>query len=174
MSRSAHVVLAGALVQLRPATATDAARLTEILAEDGVASWWGIWEIDRVQRDLIASDGGTVAFVIESDGQVVGAITYLEENEPEYRHASLDIFLHPGWHGRGLGADAIRVLARHLFDSRGHHRLSIDPAAHNQRAIRSYARVGFRRVGLMRRYERGRNGTWHDGLLMDLLAEELM
>ena len=25
----------------------------------------------------------------------------------------------------------------------------------------------------MRRYERGRDGTWHDGLLMDLLADEL-
>jgi aminoglycoside 6'-N-acetyltransferase len=25
----------------------------------------------------------------------------------------------------------------------------------------------------MRRYERGPDGTWHDGLLMDLLADEL-
>jgi aminoglycoside 6'-N-acetyltransferase len=25
----------------------------------------------------------------------------------------------------------------------------------------------------MRRYERGVDGTWHDGLLMDLLAEDL-
>jgi hypothetical protein len=24
----------------------------------------------------------------------------------------------------------------------------------------------------MRKYERGRGGTWHDGLLMDLLADE--
>jgi aminoglycoside 6'-N-acetyltransferase len=39
-------------------------------------------------------------------------------------------------------------------------------------AIRCYVAVGFRRVGLMRKYERGRDGTWHDGLLMDLLAEE--
>jgi aminoglycoside 6'-N-acetyltransferase len=28
-------------------------------------------------------------------------------------------------------------------------------------------------VGVMRRYERGPDGTWHDGLLMDLLPEEL-
>ena len=25
---------------------------------------------------------------------------------------------------------------------------------------------------MMRRYERGADGSWHDGLLMDLLAEE--
>jgi aminoglycoside 6'-N-acetyltransferase len=83
------------------------------------------------------------------------------------------VTLHPRWHGRGLGADAVRRLARHLFEDRGHHRITIDPAAHNERAIRAYRRVGFRPVGVMRRYERGGDGTWHDGLLMDLLPEEL-
>jgi aminoglycoside 6'-N-acetyltransferase len=73
---------------------------------------------------------------------------------------------------QGLGSEAIRVLARHLFEERGHHRLTIDPAAANERAIRAYERVGFRAVGLMREYERGPDGTWHDGLLMDLLARE--
>jgi aminoglycoside 6'-N-acetyltransferase len=33
--------------------------------------------------------------------------------------------------------------------------------------------VGFRRVGIMRRYERGADGTYHDGVLMDLLPEDL-
>jgi RimJ/RimL family protein N-acetyltransferase len=33
---------------------------------------------------------------------------------------------------------------------------------------------GFRPVGILRRYERDADGVgWHDGLLMDLLAEEL-
>jgi len=32
--------------------------------------------------------------------------------------------------------------------------------------------VGFKPVGIMRKYECGSDGTWHDGLLMDLLAEE--
>jgi aminoglycoside 6'-N-acetyltransferase len=41
-------------------------------------------------------------------------------------------------------------------------------------AIRCYASVGFRPVGIMWRYERDvRRGGWHDGLLMELLAEEL-
>ena len=49
----------------------------------------------------------------------------------------------------------------------------IDPAADNHRAVRCYEKVGFRPVGVMRRYERGADGTWHDGLFMDLLADEL-
>lgn len=68
----------------------------------------------------------------------------------------------------------IRVLARYLIDERGHHRLTIDPAADNHAAIRAYEKVGFRSVGVMRRYERGPDGTWHDGLFMELLAHELI
>jgi aminoglycoside 6'-N-acetyltransferase len=65
-------------------------------------------------------------------------------------------------------------VARHLIRDLGHHRITIDPAADNEAAIRCYAKVGFRPVGVMRRYERGPDGTWHDGLLMDLLADELI
>jgi aminoglycoside 6'-N-acetyltransferase len=49
----------------------------------------------------------------------------------------------------------------------------IDPAADNAAAIACYRKVGFRPVGIMRQYERGPEGEWHDGLLMDLLAAEL-
>jgi aminoglycoside 6'-N-acetyltransferase len=68
----------------------------------------------------------------------------------------------------------VRTLARHLVHDRGHHRLVIDPAADNLAAVRSYAAVGFRPVGVMRRYERDVDGGgWHDSLMMDLLAEDL-
>jgi len=66
----------------------------------------------------------------------------------------------------------VRLLADHLLDDRGHHRLTIDPAAGNERAIRCYEAVGFRRVGIMRRYERGADGVFHDGLLMELVRED--
>jgi len=72
-----------------------------------------------------------------------------------------------------VGTDAVRTMARHLVADHGHHRLVIDPAADNTAAIRSYTKVGFRPVGILRQYERGADGTWHDGLLMDLLADEI-
>ncbi len=118
-------------------------------------------------------DDETERFAIELDGRVVGTVQFHEENEPDYRHAGLDIFLDGPHQGQGIGVDALRTLARYLVEVRGHHRLTIDPSAANERAIRAYARVGFRPVGVMRRYERGSDGTFHDGLLMDLLADEL-
>ena len=90
-----------------------------------------------------------------------------------YQYASIDIAVRSAWQGQGIGPESIRTLARHLVDDRGYHRLTIDPAAHNRNAIRAYERVGFKPVGVMRKYERGPDGTWHDGLLMDMLAEEL-
>jgi aminoglycoside 6'-N-acetyltransferase len=165
--------LHGEFVTLRPPTAADVPPLTEILAHPVVAAWWGHWDRDRVHREFVDPGDESVPFAVELDGQVIGYIQYWEETDPDYRHAGIDIFLHPSSHGRGLGADAVRTLARYLFDVRGHHRLTIDPAVHNERAIRSYQSVGFRPVGVMRRYERGPDGTWHDGLLMDLLPEEL-
>jgi aminoglycoside 6'-N-acetyltransferase len=62
---------------------------------------------------------------------------------------------------------------RYLIDERGHHRLTIDPAADNAEAIRAYEKVGFRPVGVLREYWRAPGGAWRDGLLMDLLASEL-
>ena len=79
----------------------------------------------------------------------------------------------PGRQGHGHGPVALRLAARWLVDERGHHRITIDPAARNARAIRAYRAVGFRDIGIMRRYERSPDGVWEDGLLMDLLADEL-
>ncbi|WIX88643.1 GNAT family protein [Amycolatopsis sp. DG1A-15b] len=160
----------GDRVRLRPIGPADRARLREILATPEVARWWG--DPDREVEGLYEVEEGDTVYAIELDGEVVGLIQSCEEPDPQYRHAGIDISVHPAFHGRGVGTDAIRALAGHLF-AQGHHRLTIDPAASNEAAIRVYAKVGFRPVGVLRQYERGPDGTWHDGVLMDLLAGEL-
>ncbi|MEV4489711.1 GNAT family protein [Micromonospora coxensis] len=166
-------MLRGRSVTLRPVTDADVPALAAIRATPEVRRWWrgGDDQVAAVRADL--ADDGLTVYAIEHDGRVVGAIQWYAESDPDYRHAGLDVFLDPEVRGAGLGGDAIRTLARHLFDDHGHHRLVIDPAAANTAAIRAYAKVGFRPVGVMRRYERAEDGTWHDGLLMDMLAGDL-
>ena len=125
----------------------------------------------EVEKDFDEPD--SVAYVIELENHVVGWIQYEAEEEPDYRHASLDIVLAPPHQNRGLGPEALRGAIRWLAEARGHHRFTIDPALENERAVRAYSKVGFRPVGIMRRAERGADGLWHDSLLMDLLTEEL-
>lgn len=164
--------LHGTLVTLRSAAPDDVATLAEIRLKPEVRARWRGGDDMRaeVESDLAEPDVRT--YVIEYENSVVGAIQWGAESEPDYRHASIDIYLDPSVHGRGLAPDAIRALATHIFGHHGHHRITIDPAADNAAAIRAYEKVGFKPVGIMRAYERGADGTWHDGLLMDLLAEE--
>jgi aminoglycoside 6'-N-acetyltransferase len=156
---------------LRPANLDDAAVVLEILSQPEVSQWWPGETLDSLRTTLTSTDEHS--FLVIEDDRPVGFIQYYENPDDEYRHAGIDIALHPGAHGRGLGTDAVRTLAHHLVGTRGHHRLIIDPAAANTRAIHCYEKVGFRAVGVMREYERGADGSFHDGLLMDLLAAEL-
>lgn len=162
-------ILRGQRVALRLATIADVPALAAIRATPEVATRW--LPPDDLEGEITEDDAER--FAIEVDGEVCGLIQWSEETDPMYRHAGIDIYLDPAVHGKGLGSDAVRTLARHLIEVHGHHRLVIDPAADNAAAIACYAKVGFKPVGVMRRYERGIDGTWHDGLLMDLLAEEL-
>jgi len=168
-----HPVLTGRRVRIRPGRPGDAGRLRAILAEPSVSRWWGAPDPLDVIEDELRGDEEGLLLVMEIGGKVAGGIQYSEEDDPMYRHAGIDIYLGTRFQGRGAGTEAVALLARYLFEERGHHRITIDPAAHNERAIRSYAKVGFRPVGVMRRYERGGDGTWHDGLLMDLVQGEL-
>jgi Acetyltransferases, including N-acetylases of ribosomal proteins len=160
--------IAGQTVVLRPATADHVRTFLDILRHKEIATWWGGYDLERVRRELL----GPNCYAIELAGEVAGLIIYREELDPDHKHAALDIALHPDYQNQGLGSDALRALSQWLF-ARGHHRVTIDPGADNDRAVRSCMRAGFRKVGVMRRYERGADGTWHDCVLMELLDDDL-
>lgn len=163
--------LRGQRAVLVPVTAEHVPDLRRILRTPEVRQRWGD---EAASAQWPFDDPSATRFTIMVDGSVRGMVQYGEEDEPAYRHASIDIFLDPAVHRQGVGRDTILTLARYLVTERDHHRLVIDPAADNEPAIRCYTAVGFRPVGIMRRYERDADGTgWHDGLLMDLLAEDL-
>jgi aminoglycoside 6'-N-acetyltransferase len=164
------VILSGPRVTLRSTTADDAERLLPIRNEPEVRRWWS--DLEPGEMEEFVADEHSLA--IELDGEVIGAVQFGEEEDPMYRHANIDVYVTAARHGQGFGSEAVRLLAKHLLAERRHHRITIDPAATNTAAIRAYEKVGFRPVGVMRSYERGPDGTWHDGLLMELLEGELV
>jgi RimJ/RimL family protein N-acetyltransferase len=164
--------LHGDRVTLAPVAPAHVPELIRILRTPEVRCRWGD---EAASPQWPFDDPHETRFAVLVHGSVCGLVQYGQEDEPMYRHASIDIFLDPAWHGQGIGRDAVRTLARHLVEDKGHHRIVIDPAADNEAAIRCYSAIGFRPVGLMRAYERDVDGAgWHDGLLMDLLADELI
>ena len=164
--------LRGERIELRATSPVDLDELQRIVSTPEVARWWN--PHTRAQLDEWLADHDARHWTIRVAGATAGHIQATEENEPDFRHAGIDLFLDPDFHGRGLGRECVRVVAKWLLDERGHHRIVIDPAAANVGAIRCYEAVGFQRVGVMRSYWFDRTvEQWVDGLLLDLLRGEL-
>jgi aminoglycoside 6'-N-acetyltransferase len=166
--------LVGRSVILVPMRAEHIEPLVAILGEPSVERWWPSTD-DAGRRHHLEPEEDVIGFAILAlpGRDVIGYLQTAEETDPDFRHAGIDLFLSGERQGRGHGPDAIRTAIRWLIAERGHHRITIDPAADNAQAIRAYEKVGFRRVGILRRYQRFADGAWRDGLLMEMLAEEL-
>ena len=116
-----------------------------------------------------STDPGTVPFSVLLGDRVVGPgpVRRGSSRRPTGTRASTCSST-TAVHGRGLGRDAVRTMAGLPGVRRAGPPPAgwIDPAADNVAAIRAYTSVGFRPVGVLRRYERDRDGRgWHDGLL---------
>jgi aminoglycoside 6'-N-acetyltransferase len=164
--------LTGPRVTLRPPSPEESDRMADAVAADPVAG--PRWSTDPATMRRWLAEEELNLLVVEVAGALVGIVDFEEVLEPEYHSAGMDIALLECCIGKGLGTEVLQVLGAWLIDARGHHRLTIDPAVDNARAIRAYEKIGYRRIGIARCYERGPDGVWHDNLLMDMLAEELV
>lgn len=151
------------MTQIRPATEADVPAVVELLADPGVTRWWGATPAADVREELATS------FVVVVDGEVAGWLQVDEETWFQGPRVAFDIALADRFQGRGHGPAALRLAIAH-FAARGHHRFTIDPAVANEHAIRAYAAVGFKPVGVLRSSFRAtREDPFADDLLMDLV-----
>ena len=155
-----------AVVTLRPIGEHDVPELRRMLATPEVRARWGPVPVGFPVGD----DPKATRFGIVADGRLAGLIQYTEEPEPDFRHAWIDLFVDPVRHGQGIGTAAVTTLVEHLVRERGHHRITIDPAADDAAAIRCYEKAGFRRVGVLEAAWRDpASGCWADVLLMEFV-----
>lgn len=153
---------------LRSTLQEDAPVLRDELAQPSVATWWG----PEPAGFPLADDPDAQRLTVLLGDEVAGLVQFYEEDDPDFRHAAIDIFLADAFQGRGLGTEALEALVGWLVAERGHHRVTIDPAADNAPAIRSYEKAGFRTVGVTRRSWRHHPSLeWRDALLMEWLAD---
>jgi len=119
---------------LRPADDRDIDRLVAWHDDPEVARYWDDERFthaemaERLDRDDVG------AWIVEADGEPVG---FLQTHEQ-----GLDMFLIPSARGRGLGPDAARAMTRHLL-AQGRTRVTVDPYAWNEGAVRAWQRAGF-------------------------------
>ncbi len=82
-----------------------------------------------------------------ADQQIIGEIT-LDDIKPFSTNVFVGISIGeaPLW-GKGFGSDAMRLILRYAFTILNVHRVSLTVFGYNQRAIRSYEKVGFHHEG---------------------------
>lgn len=166
---SSFTPVSGPLVTLRAPQAADAAPLLSILTEPEVAVWWVGYTPERVQEEII--DHPDTARIIEVEGQCVGAMFVLRGSDAEYPTTVIHIFLSTAYRGRRIGEEALALAIREEFAD-GITRITLDPNIHNDGAIRSYERLGFRRIGVLRDYQVRPGGHLEDALFMDLTRSD--
>jgi len=149
----------GEKVALRPMTVEEMPLFFEWATQsDGSAYWYGEMYGDRIPtREKFFQDwkrhyfDGTEpekgrCFVILVDERPIGQVNY-NEIDPDDRSTELDIIIADDTDkSKGYGSDAVRTLARHLFENMGVRRCWIEAAEENPRAIKAYEKAGFRRV----------------------------
>ncbi|MEZ4729986.1 MAG: GNAT family N-acetyltransferase [Caldilineaceae bacterium] len=95
-----------------------------------------------------------ICCIVEYGGRAIGYVefypsrlrAYVYGDSPDERPWGIDVFLgSPADRNQGLGSRMIKVVAMHLFQERRATRIVIDPEASNERAIRCYEKVGFKK-----------------------------
>lgn len=77
----------------------------------------------------------------------------------------------PARRGQGLGTEAMTLLLQYAFDELNLRRVQLTVFGYNERAIRFYEKIGFRREGVFREFLE-RDGQVYDMLLYGLLRRE--
>jgi RimJ/RimL family protein N-acetyltransferase len=103
--------------------------------------------------------------------QLIGTVN-LWGADAKNRACQLAIIIGRPFWGQGFGREMVGFITRHAFVELGVHRIGLQVAAENERAIKCYRACGFREEGRQREAT-WQNGRWQDELLMGMLAGEL-
>lgn len=135
----------------------------------------GPMQPDEIERffQVRALGPGSLAMAIHvrETGRLVGSCAFSQmdgDNGSVLFH--ITIGERDAW-GHGYGTEATRLMVEHAFQSLGLHRVALSVFAFNERAIRSYRKVGFVLEGRSREAI-WRDGRWWDELHMSLLDHE--
>jgi RimJ/RimL family protein N-acetyltransferase len=130
--------------------------------------------LERIERSD-AEPGHYGHFIIEVEwhGSTwrAGQIAFSIVNERSRIAQLYGVMLHPDFRGRGLAAEATRLVARYLLVELDFHRVQLEVYGFNERAIRHFERSGFQKEGV-KRLAYLRHDEWVDGVLFGLVQED--
>jgi RimJ/RimL family protein N-acetyltransferase len=173
-------VLTGEQVRLRPVEPEDADALYRWHNDEDVMRWLqsyfheSLAAIRKRIADRADNSYEKNTFCIETleERKLIGIVA-LRDADPINARAHVDIYIgEREYWGGGYGTDAMRTVCRYGFGTMRLHSIELSVVEANERAIKSYQKIGFQVDGRLRQSFH-RDGEWHDELLMCVLANEL-
>ncbi|MEE4492373.1 GNAT family N-acetyltransferase [Streptomyces sp. BE230] len=120
---------------------------------------------------LMPRDSAVLTVEDLSNGAVIGMVDY-RDLDPFAGLVTVGVTIGSRDHwGGGYGSEALKLLVGHLFGAFGLHRIELDTWSGNERAVRAFAKAGFREEG-RRRETVLVAGKRYDTVLFGMLREE--
>jgi RimJ/RimL family protein N-acetyltransferase len=163
-------VIVGQRIRLRRATLrdVDVLELWHSVEYMGKFNDFGMpWQPVRKaiqETGLVGDDGGTLIVESATNGEPIGTVSWRTVRygpNPESGAWNIGISLIPEARGHGLGTEAQRVLADHLFETTPFNRVEAMTDIENEPEHRALEKAGFAREGVLRGSQ-FRAGDWHD------------
>jgi RimJ/RimL family protein N-acetyltransferase len=124
--------------------------------------------IDRVNQS--EHDVG-LGIVLRATDQLIG-VTGFHLMDFKNRHCSFGISIgDKGEWGKGYGTEATSLMVQYAFDTLNLNRVWLHVYEYNQRGLRAYEKVGFKREGVLRQ-DTYREGRYWDTIVMAILRDE--
>lgn len=129
------------------------------------------WLEKRITADPWKDKMLELAITDKKSSEFLGFV-HLEDIKKPHSRAEFGISIHnPDNLSKGYGTDATRVMLWVGFNILGLNSIYLDTMEDNERSIRTYEKVGFQRVGILRETE-FIEGAFKGLLVMDILRDE--
>jgi RimJ/RimL family protein N-acetyltransferase len=126
---------------------------------------------ERQALQKLAEEGDHFAIIDAQKDQLIGMGGFFNTNA-SMQTADVGIFIgDKTYWGQGYGTEALTLILDFGFNVRNYHNVGLQVKEFNQRAIRSYQKIGFKTIGVRREVE-PLGGTRYGHVYMDLLASE--
>jgi RimJ/RimL family protein N-acetyltransferase len=173
--------VSGKRVRLRAITAHDLNHVHRWRSDPQITRYWVTREaLSPVELQSWLDDkrrSSDLGFIVEDEtGTAIGIVDLFNINR-QHRRAELSLMIgERDRQGMGYGREALMAILDHAFapgrdGGQELHKVSLSVFAENFAAIKLYESCGFREDGVLREdmyYDR----TWHDQILMSILAQE--
>jgi len=126
---------------------------------------------EREAVDSLSKGGNTFSIVTIDGDKVIGNCSFFKIDAIN-RTAEIGIIIgEKDYWGKGYGSDALKLLLKFGFENRNYNNIYLRVFSFNERAIKSYEKVGFKQQGVHREAII-RGDKKYDLVFMDILASE--